>query len=144
LLLICILGKNAADDNAALFATRIFHKNVIEQKITANKAPIAKITTKIPPTAIDRTITTLHRRAATADNIRISGGQPHNVPTLVQRHNIAPNTLASSSIQEVSEILSDDEDMSDLELSLLPKEPKHKIGKNLSSFPPPSPPVYPT
>ena len=52
--------------------------------------------------------------------------------------------LASSSIQEVSEILSDDDDMSDLELPLLPKEPKHKIGKNLSSFPPPSPPVYPT
>jgi len=25
-----------------------------------------------------------------------------------------------------------------------PKEPKHKTGKNLSSFPPPSPPVYPT
>ena len=112
MLLICILGKNAADDNAALFATRIFYKNVIEQKITATKAPIAKKPTKIPPAAIDRTISALLRRAATADNMRISGGQPRDVPTLVQRHNIVPNALASSSIQEVSEILSYDEDIS--------------------------------
>jgi len=114
LLLICILGKNAADDNTALFATRIFHKNVIEQKIIVNKAPIAREATKVPPTSIDRTITTLLWWAATAVNVCTSGGQPHNVPPLGQRHNIAPNTLESSSIQVVSAILSDDEDMSNL------------------------------
>ena len=131
------------DDNSALFSTRIFHKNVIDHKITTQ--PTTDIQKVPQPVAMaDRVITTSLQRAAIADKMRTSAGQAHNLLPLLSQEPNFEDTLASSSIQDVSDTWSENRDTCDPELPLLPKEPKNKTGKKPSAPHTGSPPVYPT
>ena len=81
----------------------------------------------------DRVINTSLQRAAIADKMRTSGGQAHNLLPLLSQEPNFEDTLASSSIQDVSDTWSENGDTCDPELPLLPKEPKNKTGKKPST-----------